>query len=212
MHPPRTGVRHRGHIGWPLATLMDERRAPGHVPMESPALDNDELEARLAELHEASFGWACSCCGWNETDAEDVLQNAYVKVISGGARFDGRSTFRTWLFGVIRLTALERLRRARSRRAGRERLALAAAAEPAVLDPVDPVESAERAYMLREALRTLPDRQREIIHLVFYEDMTIKEAADVMAVSIGSARVHYDRAKKKLRASLSGEAAGGGAP
>jgi len=41
--------------------------------------------------------------------------------------------------------------------------------------------------------------------------MTIREAADVMAVSIGSARVHYDRAKKKLRQLLSEGASGGGA-
>lgn len=178
--------------------------------MESPVFDSDELEARLAGLHEASFGWACSCCGWNEADAEDVLQNAYLKVISGRARFDGRSAFRTWLFGVIRFTALERIRHIRSMRAGRERLEIEASAVPATVEPVDPAERAERARVLREALETLPDRQREVLHLVFYEDMTIREAADVMAVSIGSARVHYDRAKKKLRALLSDEAAGGG--
>jgi RNA polymerase sigma factor (sigma-70 family) len=179
--------------------------------MESSTLDSEELEARLEELHDASYGWACSCCGWNEAEAEDVLQNAYVKVISGRARFDGRSAFRTWLFGVIRLTALERHRRVRSLERRKVRAAVDMQASGSAVEPVDRAERAERARLLREALDTLSHRQRQIVHLVFYEDMTIREAAEVMEVSIGSARVHYDRAKKKLRALLAHEAPGSGA-
>ena len=74
----------------------------------------EELEAQLERLHEASYGWALSCCGWNEADAEDVLQTTYLKVISGRARFEGRAAFRTWLFGVIRFTAREHRRTATS--------------------------------------------------------------------------------------------------
>lgn len=180
--------------------------------MEPSVLDSDELESLLAELHDASYGWACACCDWNETDAEDVLQTTYVKVIAGRARFDGRSAFRTWLFGVIRMTAREHARRARSHRKRADRLAVeAASAGPAVVEVEDPAERAEEARRLREALETLPDRQREVLHLVFYQDMTVQEAADVMEVSIGSARVHYDRGKKKLRALLTEEGAEGDA-
>ena len=63
---------------------------------------------------------------------------------------------------------------------------------------------------MKWALEQLPDRQREVLILVFYQEMTIKEAAKSMEVSIGSARVHYDRGKKKLRAILSDEPGGGG--
>lgn len=170
----------------------------------------DELETRLAELHEASFGWACSCCGWNETEAEDVLQTAYVKVISGRARYEGRSSFRTWFFGVIRFTAREYRRRRTSRRERAGRLALeVAAAGGDVVEPRDSLEERERGRVLRTALEELPERQREVIHLVFYQDLTVQEAADVMEVSIGSARVHYDRAKKRLRALLDAARSGG---
>lgn len=178
--------------------------------MTSTARRPDDLEGRLAGLHEAAFGWACSCCEWNEADAEDVLQTTYVKVISGRARYDGRSTFRTWLFGVIRLTAREQGRRARSERKRVERLALERRAEDAVVDPGDPAVRAERARRLKQAIVTLPERQREVLHLVFYGDLTVKEAAEVMEVSIGSARVHYDRGKKRLRALLADEATSGG--
>ena len=90
--------------------------------MARSELSADELEAELARLHPSSHGWARSCCGWNDADAEDVLQTTYLKVISGRARFGGRSSFRTWLFGVIRQTAREHRRRAQSEWARAERL------------------------------------------------------------------------------------------
>jgi len=170
-------------------------------------MDGAELEAELTRLHQDSFGWALSCCGWNDADAEDVLQTTYLKVMSGRARFGGRSSFRTWLFGVIRQTAREDRRRERSHVARAERLAAdplaGEVAASSVARPDHEVERAERASALVAALGQLPERQREVLHLVFYQDLTIREAAHVMEVSLGSARVHYERGKARLREILS---------
>lgn len=88
----------------------------------------------LERLHEQSFGWALSCCGWDHHMAEDVLQTTYVKVLSGAAQYSGKSGFRTWLFSVIRRTALEQARRARSRAEGMRRWGREAR-HPAVAEP-----------------------------------------------------------------------------
>jgi RNA polymerase sigma-70 factor (ECF subfamily) len=55
------------------------------------------------------------------------------------------------------------------------------------------------------ALRRLPARQRDLLHLVFYQDLSIGEAADVLGVSIGTARTHYERGKARLRRLLGEE-------
>jgi RNA polymerase sigma-70 factor (ECF subfamily) len=69
--------------------------------------------------------------------------------------------------------------------------------------PHELLEAAERTRLLREALGRLPERQREVLHLVFYQGMTVGEAADVMEVRVGTARTHYARAKRALRTELS---------
>jgi len=139
--------------------------------------------------------------------AEDVLQTAYVRVISGKARFKGRSTFRTWFFGVIRRVSQEHGRRRRTLESRSRPLDLVpelpARDRP---EPVETLAAAETGRRLREALDRLPDRQREVLHLVFYEGLTVSEAAGVMGVSVGSARTHYARGKDRMREWLSEEA------
>jgi RNA polymerase sigma factor (sigma-70 family) len=150
-------------------------------------MDASELRAQLEQLHPVSYGWARACCSRNPMEAEDILQTAYWKVLDGRARFDGRASFRTWLFAVIRRTAADERRRHWLRR-----LRLADYRP-------DPVQPAPATEMLDAALAQLPRRQREVLHLVFYQDLTIEEAAGVLGVAVGSARTHYERGKQRLR-------------
>jgi RNA polymerase sigma-70 factor (ECF subfamily) len=156
---------------------------------------------QLESLHPDAFGWALHCCGGDHARAEDVLQNAYLKLAQERAKHDGRSTFKTWWFGVIRLTAHEEFRRLRYRESlvGRLMSFFIEEHHPA---PSRQVERDERDAELRRCLKQLPARQAEVLHLVFYQDLTIQEAAGVMRVGIGSARQHYERGKARLRALL----------
>jgi RNA polymerase sigma factor (sigma-70 family) len=159
-----------------------------------------ELEAWLERLHNESFGWALSCSGGDAARAEDVLQSAYVRVISGRAVYGERSSFRTWLFGVIRRVASEENRRVRTQH--KRTLWLDDPSVQAVADERARPDDYESARALHSALAQLPERQREVLHLVFYQDMSISEAAEVMEISVGSARTHYARGKARLRVVL----------
>lgn len=167
----------------------------GRFPMERP-----DLERELERHHRAAFGWALSCCEWDRAAAEDALQASYLRIVEGRARFQGRSSFATWLFGVIRRTAAEQRRRRALWRlaplswiAGRDQ-----AREPGD-DPETALTRSETSARLIEALGRLPARQREVLHLVFYQDLSIAEAAGALGVSVGTARTHYQRAKTRLR-------------
>ena len=165
-------------------------------------MERHDLERELERLHAESWGWALACTGRDADLAKEAVQSAYVRILSGRAARTGGSSMRTWVFGVIRLAALEELRRHR-------RAAARFEDDDTATDAIDPapgpdvvVERAERAAALMTALKTLSDRQREVMHLVFYHGLTIEEAATVMQVSLGSARTHYKRAKAALAAAI----------
>jgi RNA polymerase sigma factor (sigma-70 family) len=153
----------------------------------------DDLSRELAALHASSFGWALACCGRDRDAAEDVLQQVYWKVLEGRARYGGQSALKTWLFGVIRLTAIEHRRWRFVRK--REVLVDEPIDAPA---PSGPPVDRETAEALARALTKVSDRQREVLHLVFYEGLSIAEASGIMGVSLGTARMHYERGKAAL--------------
>lgn len=166
-------------------------------------MDRSQLERELERLHTESWGWALACTRRDRVLAEEALQTAYVRIVSGQARFDGRSSVKSWVFGVIRYAALEELRRSTRAKA---RL-VPPDGRPDIVDPApgpDVVtERAERAAALETALSSLSLRQREVLQLVFYHGMTIEEAAAVMKISVGSARTHYARGKQALAQRIS---------
>ena len=165
----------------------------------------ERLDEQLERHHADCFAWAMSCCRGDRAEAEDALQTSYLKVLDGQAAFAGLSTFKTWLFGVIRRTAAEHRRRRVLRRLW--------AAQPlhavALVDPSPSADAvlgrSETTARLAAALETLPHRQRDTLHLVFYQELSIREAAEVLGVSIGTARVHYERGKSRLRRHLNRE-------
>jgi RNA polymerase sigma-70 factor (ECF subfamily) len=165
-----------------------------------------ELKVELERLHGPSFGWALSCCRRDRAEAEEVLQIVYLKILEGKARYRGESSLKTWLFTVIRNTAITEQRkswlRSLKRITGSNPIT-----EPHsfATEPAAEFERSEVREQFQRALECLSARQREVLHLVFYEDLSLREAADVMRVSIGSARQHYERGKKHLRESLDRE-------
>lgn len=189
-----------------LSYTSASRATHQHRVHLSPLIVAD-LADELARHHRAAFGWALACCRWDPAAAEDVLHSAYLKVVDGRARYAGGAEFRTFLFGVIRRTASEERRRQAVRRAlslswltqnGREPTVPATGLGPVVRD--------ETNRALIAALAHLSARQREVLHLVFYQDLSIADAASVIGIGVGSARVHYERGKAQLRRILGEDA------
>ena len=162
-----------------------------------------KLEQKLESFHTSSFGWALACCGWNREDAEEVLQASYLKAMEGRARFNGHSSTRTWFFGVVKNTAAETRRYRAVHGLALRRWFLQRPETEPVPTPETISRGVERHQALRRLLVRLSPRQRDLLHLVFYQELTIEEAAGVLHVSLGTARTHYERGKARLRELLS---------
>jgi RNA polymerase sigma factor (sigma-70 family) len=165
---------------------------------DSDALDNNPhiSRAALEAIHGQVYGWALSRCDFDHATAEDLMQQAYVELLSGNARFDNKSTLSTFVFSVVQNLARSRFRRVSSR--------LRLVKKYHLESIVEHVETAELPADdgVWRAVRALPARQRDIIELVFCRELTIAQASAVMGVTTGTGRVHYDRAKKALRERL----------
>jgi RNA polymerase sigma factor (sigma-70 family) len=160
-------------------------------------MEISEIRCRLEEHHSSSFGWALSCCRRDTAEAEELLQLVYLKILEGKARYRGESSFKTWLFAVIRKTAANERRKTLLRSLVVGPKAVSPGSQ--VVNPVAELEQSERLSRFKEALDKLSERQRKILHLVMYEELTLKETAEVIGTSIGAVRQHYARAKKRLR-------------
>ena len=161
--------------------------------VNNPYVSRQALEA----LHGDLYGWALSRCGYDNSAAEDLMQQTYLEILSGRARFERKSSLRTFAFGVMQNLARSRFRRQHTRL---KTISAYAAGQDATIET--PLEH-RNLRIVWEAVESLPQRQRDITELVFVRDMTIEEASAVMGVTAGTARVHYDRAKKALARKLS---------
>ena len=124
----------------------------------------------------------------NEEDAEELMMDAFAVVASGTSTFSGRSSFRTWLFGIARNQAKMFLRKKKGFffslddvHEGRHLEAVGDSAAPDV--PELDILRQEQNKELYRALETLPEGYRQVLYLIYFEEMDADEAALVMGKS-----------------------------
>jgi len=143
----------------------------------------------------------------NEADALDAVQEGFVKVLTHLPAFQGRSSFKTWLLRVVSNAALD-LGRSRGRRtAAAEPLAVEARGDgdSGLLvwdDPTLGLERADLRRLLDAALARLPEPQRQTFVLHVDADLSYREVADALGISIGTVMSRLYYARQKLRAVL----------
>lgn len=130
--------------------------------------------------------------------AADAVHEAMLAVWTKAASFDGRSSGRTWLLGIVRYKALDSARR----------LARSPVAEPAEgiadegPDPARSAELASDARAVRAAMETLSPAHRSVLHLAFYEDLSYPEIARIEGVPLGTVKTRVHHAKRRLAEAL----------
>jgi RNA polymerase sigma-70 factor, ECF subfamily len=163
-----------------------------------------ELVERAVRGDATAFTELYDCCApglrryvrsmvWNAWDAEDVTQDALVKIFVGISRYDAtRAPFSAWMLRVARNAAIDHLRRQQGR------LAVAGIDECTALD-----DAGQRCgEFLRDVLRELPPSQREILMLRALGGFTPPEVARLVKRSRGSINTLYHRARLAAKASL----------
>ena len=133
----------------------------------------------------------------SDADAEEVVQEAFLRVWVNAPRWRPHAAFRTWFYRIVFNLSLNRRRRAPS-------LPLDAAGDPP--DPAvgagERMERDETDRLLAAAIAALPDRQRAAIQLTYGEALSNAEAAAVLGTSVAGMESLLVRAKRALRETL----------
>ena len=164
-----------------------------------PRMQTGDINSLLEYHHKDCYGWALHCCSHDRLLANEVLQASYLKVLEKHNTFAEKAIFKTWIFKIIKNTAIDALRKTkREKRLIQHETDLPEGSYDARFENL--LKKKFSAAFFTEALEQLSIRQRQVMQLVFYHDFSLNQAAEVLNISQGSVRKHYDRAKKILTA------------
>ena len=179
-------------------------REPDHASFEADALQHiDSLYANALRLTR------------NEADADDLVQETFVKAYRFKDRFEEGSNLRAWLFRIQYNTFVNRYRRHVKRRDIYEEMSHGGAVGEAVVSRaglsamVDADANALRPMLSREiraALDGLPEDQRTVVLLADVEEFSYKEVAEIVGCPIGTVMSRLHRARRVLKERLAAQA------
>lgn len=155
----------------------------------------DAFDALIARWHRPLWVYVRRMTG-RDDEAQDLVQEVWIRVIRGIARLRDGSRLRGWLFGIARRTLMDRLRREYAVPPAADVDVGALAAEP------EPPDNEAELASLEVALDTLPAVEREVLTLFYLRDLSLAELADALTVPIGTVKSRLFRARKMLRAAM----------
>ncbi len=140
---------------------------------------------------------------YDHDDANDVIQNTFIKVFRNVERFEGKSKLYTWLYRI----------------ATNEAITFINSRQRKETDTIDDPENAQLANRLRadtffdgdevqirlqQAIAILPDKQRTVFNLRYYDEMPYEEMSEVLGTSVGALKASYHHAVKKVEGFFKG--------
>jgi RNA polymerase sigma-70 factor (ECF subfamily) len=126
--------------------------------------------------------------------AEDIVQEAFIKAYQNIGRFEGRASFRSWIYQITVNTAKNKLRSRKDESVDIDNvnLAIPSGAEWVLMEE-------DVKEVIQNEIDQLPDRQRTALSLRIFEDMSFKEIAQIMNCPYDTAKANYRHALMKLR-------------
>jgi RNA polymerase sigma-70 factor (ECF subfamily) len=157
--------------------------------------DEDAFEALFHRYRARLYGFLLRRVG--DAAADDLFQETWLRVVRSRERFDPRRRFSTWLFQIANNLARDRGRRlvVRSKARG-ELVDQARRAEPIPHRVAEPVED---RIDVAKRIEALPDRQREVLLLRYYQQMSEREIAEVVGIPQGTVKSRLHNAIRTLR-------------
>jgi len=154
----------------------------------------------LVKQYSESLYWQIRKMVLSHDDANDVLQNTFLKTWSNIGQFRGDSKISTWLFRIAINETYTFLNKERQRNQSNFTDLEDSMVQNLQSDPW--FSGDEAAKKLQSAVLTLPDKQRLVFNMKYYEDMKYEEMSTILGTSVGALKASYHYAVQKVEAFL----------
>jgi len=174
--------------------------------------DNWATEELIRRYHQKAYDIAYHMCSGDREEARDLTQEAFLRAFKNIRTFRGDSSFYTWFYRVVANTCLDAIRRRRlmdrvffwrsGQRGGGEFPEEIRDGTGKDLNPLTILSGKQLDRKVREVLAALPDKQRLAFQFKVFQDMSIREIAQVLGTAEGTVKSHLFRATRSLREAL----------
>lgn len=177
---------------------MEEQTLLVHA-LQNPATQEAGFKILIKEYQQPLY-WHIRKIVFDHEDADDVLQNTYIKVFKNIKNFRGESKLFSWMYRIATNEALTFIKQ-KSRKLG---LSLNEFNEKQVnqLEADVYFEGGAIALKLQLAVANLPEKQRLVFNLKYYEELKYDEISEILETSVGALKASYHHAVKKIKNEL----------
>lgn len=150
----------------------------------------------LMQKYQEKLYWHIRRMVMDHDDANDVIQNCFIKVYKSIHRFERKSKLYTWLYRIATNEAITHLNKQKKKATASIDDEESGISHRLEADAYFDGDEAQR--QLQKALNTLPDKQRLVFNLRYFDEMSYKEMAEVLDTSVGALKASYHHAVKKI--------------
>ena len=149
----------------------------------------------LVEKYQEPLYWHIRKIVTFHEDADDVIQNTFIKVYRGIKNFKGQAKLYTWLYRIATNESLTFLKE-KKRKQGLEEAVEYDLSDKLHADKYFDGDQVE--HMMALAINELPDKQKIVFNMRYYDDMSYADMSEVLDTSIGALKASYHHAVKKI--------------
>ena len=136
----------------------------------------------------------------NREEAEEISQDTFIKAYKNLSKFKGDSKFSTWLYRIAYHTSLDAIKKNKNNNNTLDINEITFNQIKSVDNILEGIERKERSKIMNDCLLKLPEDERSIIWMFYYDELSLKEIIEVTQFSQANIKVKLHRARKKLLA------------
>lgn len=165
---------------------------------------NRQAYTELMRRYQPRVYWVARRIVGNHDDADDVAQEAFVKAYLALGDFRGDSSFFTWIYRIAVNLSLNTVRKQQVMNYLRQSPVIASVL-PAKGNPHTELEFKETQTRLEQAVARLPEKQKAVFVMRYFDDMSYEEISDILNTSVGGLKANYFHALRKVQEFLKDE-------